>query len=276
MPPVVSIIRRWLSVLIPWCFVLSLGILSITATAQTPFFDYYAPADYGAAIQNWSVVQDGDGLMYVANNDGVLVYDGADWQLVRTPRLVRSLTLAADGTLLVGSVGDFGRLASRPNGELYYDSFGDRLPKNSPPYQDVWRIHQLGERTYFCSYDAIFVFPANGELPAIIRPQTKFTATHRVGDTLYVQSAGEGLLRVADDSTFPCPGTESYADERVMFLWPTGRPDVFLIAGVYRPLMAYDARSGTLAEVPESFAALKARMRSKIPYSLVSMPGGAG
>ena len=42
----------------------------------------YEKKQYNAGTQNWKIIQDAQGRMYFANNEGVLVFDGAYWQLI--------------------------------------------------------------------------------------------------------------------------------------------------------------------------------------------------
>ena len=62
----------------------------------------YAPEDYGAHAQNWSMVQDERGLLYIGNTQGVLEYDGVTWRLIPIPNrsIPRALAIDADGTLI--------------------------------------------------------------------------------------------------------------------------------------------------------------------------------
>ena len=41
-----------------------------------PFITNYTTADYGAGIQNWGITQDRNGILYIANNYGLLEFDG--------------------------------------------------------------------------------------------------------------------------------------------------------------------------------------------------------
>ena len=47
-----------------------------------PFVKNFHPSEYKAEAQNWSVTQKNDGTIYVANNDGVLEFDGSIWNLI--------------------------------------------------------------------------------------------------------------------------------------------------------------------------------------------------
>lgn len=59
----------------------------------TPFIRNFAKSDYRAGRQSWGITQDLKGFIYFANNDGLLVYDGVQWQVYRMPNMsmVRSV-----------------------------------------------------------------------------------------------------------------------------------------------------------------------------------------
>ena len=59
----------------------------------TPFIRNFAKSDYRAGTQSWGEAQDLKGFIYFANNDGLLVYDGVQWDVYRMPNLsmVRSV-----------------------------------------------------------------------------------------------------------------------------------------------------------------------------------------
>ena len=51
-----------------------------------PFVRTWAPEDYGAAPVNYDLLQDpASGFIYVANDYGVLEFDGATWRLIELP-----------------------------------------------------------------------------------------------------------------------------------------------------------------------------------------------
>lgn len=49
------------------------------------FVKNYSVDDYGASCQNWNLSLTPDGMLYVANNSGLLAYDGNTWKLFPLP-----------------------------------------------------------------------------------------------------------------------------------------------------------------------------------------------
>src|SRR5690242_2200201 len=87
----------------------------VSAHAQSsspglPFIRNFQAEQYKAGLQNFNIVQDRRGLIYVANNYGLLEYDGDQWRTygVKSGTKVRSLAIDGRGRIYVGCQGDFG------------------------------------------------------------------------------------------------------------------------------------------------------------------------
>ena len=55
------------------------------------FIHNYLPAQYNAADQNRCILQDMYGRIFAANNNGLLINNGADWEILELPFLCLSL-----------------------------------------------------------------------------------------------------------------------------------------------------------------------------------------
>ena len=69
----------------------------------TPFIRNFPKREYKAGTQNWNITQDKRGFIYTANNEGLLVYDGNQWQLYKMPNssIVRALYVDKSGDIYV-------------------------------------------------------------------------------------------------------------------------------------------------------------------------------
>jgi len=84
--------------------------------------NHFTPANYEAAPQNWALIEDNRGVIYVGNESGVLEYDGITWrQISLTNRAaVRSLARDASGRIWVGGLGELGYLTSDSLGRTVF------------------------------------------------------------------------------------------------------------------------------------------------------------
>ena len=51
-----------------------------SGTNSLPFVRTFHTLDYKAGIQNWDFVQNKRGIIYVANNFGLLEFEGNEWE----------------------------------------------------------------------------------------------------------------------------------------------------------------------------------------------------
>lgn len=88
-----------------------------------PIISYYNSFTYHYGMQNWCCTQDDRGIMYFANNNGVLSFDGYSWRTIALPSkgLVRSI-LADGDRIYVGSYTDFGYFVRDERGKMVYHS----------------------------------------------------------------------------------------------------------------------------------------------------------
>ena len=61
-------------------------VFGLSAYSQEiPPIQIFTPQDYGAEDQNWAITQAENNFIYVANNAGLLEYNGASWRLYNSP-----------------------------------------------------------------------------------------------------------------------------------------------------------------------------------------------
>ncbi len=115
--------------------------------------------EYDAQPQNWEVIQDNRGIMYFANTECVLEYDGTNWRKIKTNFAVRSVVLDSKNRIYVCGTGDFGYLTPDKIGEMKYISISSRIDTSklkTPP--DVWSIKIKNNEIYFQTPKKIFKF----------------------------------------------------------------------------------------------------------------------
>lgn len=87
-----------LSILILSLLSILSGQASVATVPPTLLVQNYTVDDYNASCQNWDVAVSYRGILYVANNSGLLSFDGNTWTLNRLPdkSVITQLTLARD------------------------------------------------------------------------------------------------------------------------------------------------------------------------------------
>lgn len=120
----------------------------------------YSKQAYGAGLQNWEIKQDKNGIIYIANNEGLLSFDGKNWNLYPLPNktIVRSVEVGPDGKIYVGGQDELGYFIPGANGRLQYHSLTSLLPARDKSFGDVWDIVFFRNDIFFRSPNKIFRF----------------------------------------------------------------------------------------------------------------------
>jgi AraC family chitin signaling transcriptional activator len=123
----------------------------------TPVVQNYPPEQYGADNQNWAIEQSDNGLLFVANQSRVLLFDGNRWESVFVPNAqnIRSIKVVED-RLYVGGSMSIGFYQITPRGLEDYSEIKGLEHQNIDVGEEFWNITQLDERIFLQSKLAIY------------------------------------------------------------------------------------------------------------------------
>lgn len=202
-----------------------------------PIIRNFPPKAYGAEAQNWAVVQDPKGLVYVANNLGVLEFDGARWRLTPTPSggTVRSLAVDAEGRVWVGGDGEIGRLDTASFRETRFESFKERLPEAQRRFSDVWVAARTPRGMLFQSREQLMLWDGRGF--RTWKAETTFHKAFAVGNRILVRQRSVGLMELVGDELKLVPEGARFAEESVFAILPDPKGDLVVVgrkSGLHR------------------------------------------
>src|ERR1700749_2099468 len=158
-----------------------------------PAITNYSRSDYNAGLQNRSIAQDGDGIIYFANSEGLLSYDGTSWQLYPLPNktMVRSVVIGKDRKIYVGGQNEMGYFSPDKNGSLAFTSLKSLLPAKDRSFRDIWNIVAFDGQLFFRSPDHIFKFDYHTITD--FRPAGQWQFLGACDGRLYAEDSGNGL-----------------------------------------------------------------------------------
>ncbi|MEQ8927592.1 MAG: ATP-binding protein [Fulvivirga sp.] len=138
-----------------------LFVIALCFNAQAELLDSisiknFGTGDYKAASANYTVVIDELGVLYFANENGILKYDGSEWELIPITDFggVYSITLSDDGKFYIGGVNEYGYLERDSSDNFVYHSLRSSLTKQHE-FGAFWQIQALGQDIYFASYEGL-------------------------------------------------------------------------------------------------------------------------
>lgn len=129
-------------------------------TIGIPAIVNYPKDIYNAGSQNWGIAQDKNGILYFANNQGLLSFDGMFWRKYPLPNktIARSIAIDSDNRIYIGGQSEFGYFYPAKNGELSYVSLMPLLQEQAKDFTDVWNICIYQDRVFFRAYRKIFEY----------------------------------------------------------------------------------------------------------------------
>lgn len=142
---------------------LHISLSQAQLTLGLPEITNYSKQVYKGGAQTRRVLQDKAGILYFANDEGVLRFDGARWKLFPLPNrsLVRSMQFGPDGQLYVGGQDEVGYFKPGPDGSLQFQSLKPLLPAANRSFADVWEIFFLGNDLFFQTTSAVYHISGN-------------------------------------------------------------------------------------------------------------------
>lgn len=204
-------------------FALNVGMLQ--AQGRGLFLSrHFSASEYNGATQNWCAVQDSRGVMYFANGQGVLEYDGASWNLIRVDNesAIRSLAADTNGRIYVGAFGEMGFLCPNLCGQLQYQSLMSLVDKKHTKFSQIWNIYTFGDTVFFLSDSCLYRY-CNGRFSYWTSKNGCFYYAFKLGNQLYIQETGVGLQRFDGDSLALVEKGNLLASQRIHSILPFGR-----------------------------------------------------
>ena len=163
----------------------------------------YTRNQYGGGTQNWAIVQDKNKRLFVANNEGLLVFDGTNWQVYPVPNktILRSIGYGADGRLYAGAQDELGYFAADAVGRLIFTSLKNLLPANEKNFTDVWELETTESDVFFRTNSRIFRL--RGENFTSYLPKSNWLSIHKHLGKVIAHDESAGLLIFSNNNWQP-------------------------------------------------------------------------
>lgn len=228
--------------------------LSLCAHADVSsfFIRNFSHREYGASCQNWGATAGPDSFLYVANNAGLLVFDGNSWSIHETSHqaAVQSVAVYRD-TVFTGHTNDFGCWEVRSDGSYGYRSLLNAA--GSPRLRnESFRTLRTAAGALWIKSEHLCYRYAGGRLEPVSLPEACRTELLADGDRVYLWASGLGVFRVEGDDFVRLPVFDPLKNDRLTFIH-CADSGVFLAAteqrGLFR-LAAGECRSWDIPAAP--------------------------
>lgn len=176
---------------------LLLFIFSIAFSQELPPIVKYASTVYHAGNQNWMISQDQNQYVYFANNEGLLEFNGSDWELYPSPNetIIRSVKVI-DNKIYTGCYMEFGFWVRQANGKLKYTSLSKTIKNKILDDEQFWNVLKYDQFVIFQSLNRIYIYDTKSKKFRIIDPGNSIIKSFRTNNSIYFQTLNEGLYEI--------------------------------------------------------------------------------
>lgn len=215
----------------------SLILMSSAYASLEPKVEHFTKSVYGAGPQNWGVAQQQNGIMYFANMNGLLSYDGLSWKLQYIPGTgnnVRSIFIDSDGSIYVGAYNEFGVFRADENGLKEYFSISSLLQGDERNFNEIWNICKTESGIIFQSYSSIMIY--DGQKVTELATPVKIKYSTAINNTFYITSDTDGVYVLAGTRFMPLPNNEVLRNKTITSLIEIDEKKLLIITlkhGIY-------------------------------------------
>ncbi len=192
--------------------------LCLTIHAQElPPIEDFTTIEYGGGTQNWMITQGKDHYIYVANNIGLLEYNGSIWNTYPSPNnsILRAAKVIGN-KIFTGCYSEFGYWEKDEFGSLQYTSLISKITDVSLEDDQIWNILEYEDWILFQSGHKLFFFHKNLETYKIISSDNIIYKVFKVGDKIYYHVANEGIFKIEDGAPMLVTKSKLILEDRVI------------------------------------------------------------
>nr|WP_315251384.1 two-component regulator propeller domain-containing protein [uncultured Flavobacterium sp.] len=157
----------------------------------------YTPNLYGAANQNWMISQSQNQYVFFANNEGLLEFNGSNWQLYPSPNetIIRSVKVI-DNRIYTGCYMEFGFWTRQSDGSLKYTSLSESIKSKILNDEHFWNILNYDQWVIFQSLNRIYIYDTKAKTFKIIAPNSSIRKSYGTSNSIYFQTVNDGLFEL--------------------------------------------------------------------------------
>jgi len=187
---------------------------------ELPPIEKFTPEDYGGENQNWSISQARNKFIYVGNNEGLVEYNGAKWNMYPSPNktIIRAVKVV-DEKIYTGCYMEFGYWERDRFGKLQYTSLIPKLKESLVEDEHIWNIITYDQWILFQSHNRIYFYNTNSEEYTIINSNGVITGVFNLKNIIYYHVSNEGVYKIEKGKSILVLKDPMFKDDKVVSIF---------------------------------------------------------
>ncbi len=189
----------------------------LVVSQELPSIIKYSASAYNAGNQNWMIDQNDKNYIYVANNEGLMEYNGANWTLYPSPNetIIRSVKVVGKA-IYTGCYMEFGYWIKNNKGILQYTSLSQRIKNQLIDDEQFWNIIDYDQWVIFQSLNRIYIYDTKTKAFRIITPEKNILKAFKTNNGIYFQTINDGVYEIENGKTSLVIGSKIIKDKKVL------------------------------------------------------------
>ncbi len=223
-------------------FFVSIFFSVLYLSANQPFVRNFSRKDYKSGTQNWAIAQDSNNVMYFANNNGLLIYDGKSWNTVpiRNGTKIMSLVYNGEGRFYATTFNEFGYFERSNQGRMEYYSISEQFGLKSENSNEIFHVSLDKKNVYFQGERNIYKYDGNFLTALNIKERIDVSAI--VHNVLFVSAQNSGLIMLNGNMFVSITGSEFIKNKKVVAILPYEKSKVLFVTA-FDGVFIYDGRT---------------------------------
>jgi hypothetical protein len=192
----------------------SLPVIGQTGTTEpgvaSPMMMYFGPKVYRAHPTNHAVHQAPNGLVYVANENGLMEFDGRSWQRIGESHLVFDLDIEKGNRIWTSGFRRFGWMELNEDFEWVQHDLYRETERFGSVESEFRNVEAGKDAVYFAAHNTLYRYRDAEGLTRLVEGHF-IRNLHRIGDEVYVVGADSNFHRISED------GIERVLEEEVFW-----------------------------------------------------------
>lgn len=154
-------------------------------------------SDFGGGSQSYELTQDANGFVFAANNDGLLMFNGSEWNCFKQPNrsILRSIEVE-DTRIYAGGQNELGYFTPETNHELKYVSLLEKLPETVSNIEEVWNIDHVEDKLVVrCSHHLLQI---DNDSITVLLNDPRLSSSFMLEDDYYYQ-LGDSIFNLTEN-----------------------------------------------------------------------------
>lgn len=198
-------------------FIILFPLKSYENNIGSPYIQRIVLNNYGFRNNNFSIIQDFNGITYLGNTNGIIQYDGSFWEIIKVPG-IPYMDIDNKGVIYVGAYNDFGFISINSDRKPQYYSLRDSANTKFPFLGQIKQVFSNQNQVYFCTGKILFKW--TGANIEFVDSSNLELELFKINNQIFLEKKEQGIFKLINNKFQLLPGSLFFAHKDIVDILP--------------------------------------------------------